>query len=152
MLKIIVAINNKNVIGLDGKMPWHVPEDLKHFRNTTLNQKLIMGRVTYENLPKTLDKREIYLVSKKLKGENVITDLEKFLIDEENSSNLYFICGGAQIYKQAIPYTSEIILSRIDNDIDGDTYFPLTYLDEFELIDSEVKDTFTIERYQRKGK
>lgn len=151
MFKIIVAINNKAVIGLNDTMPWHVPEDLKHFKETTLHQNLVMGRVTYENLPKKLQDRKVYVVSKTLEGNNIIHDFNSFLEDHKNSPDVYYIGGGANIYKQAMAFTDEIILSRIDNDLDGDTFFPLDSLSDFNLQKTIKKDTFTIEYYKRKG-
>ena len=78
MLSIIVAVNKKGVIGLKDTMPWHVPEDLKHFKKTTLNHNLVMGRVTYENLPKKLVDRKMWLVSRTLSGPHVINDFQDF--------------------------------------------------------------------------
>ena len=151
MLKIIVAVNNKSVIGLEGTMPWHVPEDLKHFKETTLHQNLIMGRVTYENLPTKLKDRNIFVVSKTLKGQDIINDFTSFLENHRNSPDVYYIGGGAHIYKQALDFTDEIILSRIDNDKNGDTFFPLDQLKDFSLYKTVKKNTFTIEYYKRKG-
>lgn len=151
MLKIIVAINNKAVIGLKDVMPWHLPEDLKHFKETTLNQKVVMGRITYENLPGKLENRDMYIVSRRLKGAKIINDFQAFLEKEADSDDCYYIGGGADIYKQALPYTDEIILSRINNDLDGDTFFPVSELESFVLEKKVNKETFTIEYYKRKG-
>lgn len=152
MFKIIVAVNNKGVIGLDDTMPWHVPEDLKHFKQTTLHQNLVMGRITHENLPGKLKDRNIFIVSKTLKGNNIINDFKSFLENHKDSSEVYFIGGGANIYKQAIDYSDEIILSRIDNDLEGDTFFPMEKLKDFKLDKCEQKDTFLIEYYKREGR
>lgn len=149
MFKIIVAVNNNNVIGKDGAMPWHNPEDLNHFRQTTLNHALIMGRKTIEGLPKKLDKRMIYAVSRNPKIENRVENIESFLKEHEKSSEVYYVAGGAEIYRLALPYTKEIILSRINNDSEGDTYFPMGWLDGFKLTEVVKKETFTIERYIR---
>lgn len=152
MFKIIVAINNKNVIGLKDKMPWHLPEDLKHFKKTTLNKNLVMGRITYENLPKKLVDRNIFIVSRKLEGNNVINNFEEFLKQEESTDEVFYIGGGANIYNQALKFTDEIILSRIDNNLDGDTFFPVEHLKNFSLDKKIKKDGFAIEFYKRKGR
>lgn len=150
MLSIIVAVNKKGVIGLKDTMPWHVPEDLKHFKKTTLNHNLVMGRVTYENLPKKLVDRKMWLVSRTLSGPYVINDFQDFLIKEKDSKELYYIAGGAEIYQQALDYSQEIILSRINNELEGDTFFPLNKLKDFTLSKIVEMDTFTIEYYNRK--
>lgn len=152
MFKIIVAINNKAVIGLNDTMPWHLPEDLKHFKNSTLNQNLVMGRITYENLPKKLEDRKVFIVSRQLKGEQIINNFDAFLKEHQYSDEVYFIGGGADIYKQALEYTDEIILSRINNDLDGDTFFPVEQLESFCLDKTVDKKSFTIEYYKRKGR
>lgn len=150
MLKIIVAVNNKGVIGHNNKMPWHVPADLKHFKKTTLHQNVIMGRVTFDHLPVTLKNRNVFIVSKSRKGAHVINDLTSFLKQHEYSNETYYVAGGAEIYKQSLPYVNEIILSKIDNDSDGDTFFPIESLKDFTLSDKINKEDFVINYYTRK--
>lgn len=124
MFKIIVAVNELGVIGKDNVMPWHCKEDLQHFRKTTVNQNLVMGRKTIDGLPKKLDKRKIFTVSRSLEGENIINDFEHFLKTHENTDEVFYIAGGAQIYKKALPYTKELLISKIPNRNTGDTHFP----------------------------
>ncbi|CAM3570600.1 dihydrofolate reductase [Erysipelothrix urinaevulpis] len=150
MFKIIVAVNKKNVIGKDGSMPWHNPEDLSHFRKTTLNQTLIMGRKTLEGLPKKLDKRSIYAVSRNPLIENRIADISTFLKEHEDDEQVYYVAGGAEIYRLALPYVQTIILSRINDESDGDTYFPASWLDGFSLDKVVEHETFAVEYYSRK--
>lgn len=150
MFTIIAAVNEKGVIGLENQMPWHVPEDLKHFRNTTLGKVLVMGRKTYDSLPKKLDQRQIKIVSKTLDGHNVIHDFEKFLKQYENSPDKIFIAGGSEIYKQSLPYVSEMILSRIPNQLDGDRFFPDFSKDDFYKYKVTEYETFSVEYYRRK--
>lgn len=150
MFTIIAAINEKGVIGLKNQMPWHVPEDLKHFRNTTLGKVLVMGRKTYDSLPKKLDQRQIKIVSKTLDGHNVIHDFEKFLKQYEKSPDKIFIAGGSEIYKQSLPYVSEMILSRIPNQLDGDRFFPDFSKDDFYKYKVTEYETFSVEYYRRK--
>lgn len=150
MFTIIAAINEKGVIGLKNQMPWHVPEDLKHFRNTTLGKVLVMGRKTYDSLPKKLDQRQIKIVSKTLDGHNVIHDFEKFLKQYEKSPDKIFIAGGSEIYQQSLPYVSEMILSRIPNQLDGDRFFPDFSKDDFYKYKVTEYETFSVEYYRRK--
>ncbi len=150
MFTIIVAVNEKGVIGKNNKMPWHVPEDLKHFRNITLGNVLVMGRKTYESLPGQLDQRDLKIVSRSLEGEHVIQDFEAFLKQYAESDEEIFIAGGSEIYRQSLPYVSQMIISRIPNDEDGDRFFPDFKESDFSLYKVEEHATFTVEYYQRK--
>ena len=137
MISISVAVAKNNVIGKDNKLLWHVSEDLKRFKKNTSNKKMIMGRKTFESLPGILPNREHIVVTRannfKVDSDKVtiINDLssliEKYLKCEEE----IFVIGGANIYKQLLPYTHKIYLTKIDEDFEGDTYFPEINYDEF---------------------
>lgn len=148
MIVLIAAMNNKRTIGLNGTMPWHNREDLQHFRKTTLNQKLLMGRKTYEGLPQKLDKRDIYIVSRNPDIENAVHDLHTFLRDFDKNETL-FVAGGGEIYQESMKYADKIVLSIIDDDTLGDTFFP--HIDDrmFKLVSTDVFDTFKLETYER---
>ena len=152
MIVLIAALNHKNTLGLQGKMPWHVPEDLKFFRSTTLHQKLVMGRKTFDGLPKTLDQRDIFVVTRREnpKYVNCVTDFEAFLKDYMNSEAVLYVAGGGEIYRQALPFANRLLISRIDNDVVGDTFFPEIDLAHFERIETVQKETFALEIYERK--
>ena len=146
MITLIAAMNNKRTIGLKGKMPWHNPEDLKHFKNYTMGKTLFMGRKTYEGLPNKLKGRNIKVVSNTLNGgiKNFL-DILKNSFDEE-----VIIAGGGEIYKLSLPYADKIVLSIIhDNDVLGDTFFP-KIPSSFKLYEETVYDTFTLQTYMRK--
>ena len=137
MISISVAVAKNNVIGKDNKLLWHVSEDLKRFKKNTSNKKMIMGRKTFESLPGILPNREHIVVTRdknfKVDSDKVtiVNDLssliEKYLKCEEE----IFVIGGANIYKQLLPYTHKIYLTKIDEDFEGDTYFPEINYDEF---------------------
>ena len=151
MLKIIVAINELGVIGKDNQMPWHCKADLQHFKRTTLDQKIVMGRKTVEGLPKKLDRRELYIVSHTLKGPHIINDFPEFLKQEAVSDTVYYIAGGAEIYRQALPYAQELLISKIPNHKEGDTHFPDFPKEDFNVSISE-ESGFTLYHYIRKDK
>ena len=128
MINIIAAASLNNVIGKDGAIPWHLPNDLKHFKEITLNHPVIMGRITFESILDSLGKplpgrRNIILSRSKTFSEyedvEVISSLEE--IDKENE---IFIIGGERIYSQTINLADRIYLTRVEEHIDGDTYFP----------------------------
>ncbi len=153
MLIIVAAIGKQGQLGLNKVMAWHNPEDLHFYKNLTLHQKVVFGRVTYENLPTTLPDREVYLVSKNpIENDRVhhISDFKKFCQDHQESDEVYYICGGETIYRQALPYANEFYLSMIDYNGPADTYFPEFTIHEFdvEIINFE---TFELYHCKRKG-
>ena len=111
-MKAIIAINKKGYIGKDDKLPWKCKEDLKHFKNLTMGCKLLVGRVTYESLPK-LKGREMIVVGK---GYNTLEQaLEK---------NPDWIIGGKRIYESTIHLCDELHISEINDETIGDTKIP----------------------------
>ena len=126
---IIAALNHRRTIGKDGDIPWHLPNDFKHFKETTLNKTIVMGRKTFASLPsqKPLPKRNNVILSKTLfeapgficcKSEKEILNLTK----EEDD---VYIIGGQNIYQVFLPLASQMILTVVDNDVVGDVFFPM---------------------------
>lgn len=149
MITLVLAINKKRTIGLDGVMPWRNKEDLKFFRRLTMNQKIVMGRKTVEGLPKSLDGRHILTVSRNAEIENSIQDFEAFLKEHENTKEQILICGGGEIYKQALPYAKKIYCSVIDDDTVGDTFFEPLDKKEFRRTEKIPFETFVLDIFER---
>ncbi len=126
-LAIIVARAKNGVIGVNNTLPWRLPEDLKHFKNTTLGHPIIMGRNTWESLGKALPGRRNIVVSRnpdyEANGAEVFTSLED-AIDACTGNEKVFIIGGAQIYDEALAYVDKLIITEVDIEVDGDAYFP----------------------------
>lgn len=129
MLSIIVAIANENVIGKDNKLIWHIPEDLKRFKQITDGHKIIMGRKTFESLGKILPNRKHIVLCNdmemNIKNKNVeilkdISQLDKYI----NSQEECFVIGGATIYRLLIPYANKMYITKINQNFKGDVYFP----------------------------
>ncbi len=129
MLSIIVAISKNNVIGKDNKLIWHLPEDLKRFKKLTTGHTIIMGRKTFESLGRVLPNRKHIVITNnanmQIEDENVelihdIKMLNKFINSEEE----HFIIGGATIYKLLMPYANKMYITRINEEFEGDVYFP----------------------------
>ena len=137
MISISVAVAKNNVIGKDNKLLWHISEDLKRFKQITSNKKMIMGRKTFESLPGVLPNREHIVVTRdknfKVDSDKVtiVNDLNSLLEKYSNCEEEVFVIGGAEIYKQLLPYTHKIYLTTIDETFDGDTYFPEINYTEF---------------------
>lgn len=129
MLSIIVAVAKNNVIGKDNKLIWHLPEDLKRFKQLTTGHTIIMGRKTFESLGRVLPNRKHIVLCNdanlEVENENVeviddIQLLNKYINSEEEN----FIIGGATIYKLLIPYANKMYITKINEEFEGDVYFP----------------------------
>lgn len=155
MISLIVAFCKDNrVIGINNKIPWHIKEDFIHFKNYTLNKTLIMGEQTFISIGRVLEKRKTIVATLNdftFNHEDVtIThDLIKTLKEYKNKDEELVVCGGATIYKLALPYVDKMIISEVKKHYDGDAYFPL-FEDDFELVNVEDKEEFIIKTYIRR--
>ena len=121
---IIAALNNKRVIGKDGKIPWHVSEDLKRFKQLTLGHVVLMGRNSFESLGKPLPgRRNVVLSSMKIEGIETFSSINAALDALKDQEKVYVI-GGGEIFGLFVERADEMLLTLIDNDLDGDTFFP----------------------------
>jgi dihydrofolate reductase len=139
MLSLIVAMDKNGVIGKDNDMPWgrSLPADLENFKKLTMNHIIIMGRKTFNSLPKILPGRIHLMMTKSdlvVKSINVISckTIEKALYFCEDTDA--FVIGGAEIYKLFMPYVERMYITRIEHEFEGDTYFPEIDLNEWELV------------------
>ena len=140
MLSISVAVAKNNIIGGDNRLLWHIPEDLKRFKENTMNKTMIMGRKTFESLPGILPGRTHVVLTRdksfKVDSENVIVmhSLEEILDNYSNTEEEAFIIGGGQFYTSTIDHCNKIYLTSINKDIEGDTYFPIINYDDWNII------------------
>lgn len=131
---IIVAIAKNNAIGKDNKLLWYLPNDLKHFKDVTTGHTVIMGRKTFDSVGKPLPKRRNIVVTRQpitIEGCEVVSSIEAALALCAGEEEV-FIVGGAEIYRQALHLTNRIYLTRVDQDFDGDTFFPQLNPNEWE--------------------
>lgn len=149
MLTIVVAHGNQRQIGLNNQMPWHNREDLLHFKTTTLHKTIVMGRKTFTSLPKPLPDRTILVATKQSLAISTIADFEAFCQQHQDSAEEIFVCGGAQLYRIALPYAKKLIISQIDYDGPADTYFPTFDEQQFHL-QLIQKESFLLKIYTRK--
>ena len=186
-LQAIAAMSLNRVIGRGNQLPWHLPEDFKWFKKTTTGHVVVMGRKTFESLPKPLPNRRTLVLTRH--PQSLITNhpeifgefrewrggghakkgFQLFIpkIGASNAGNLLvcnslnkihpaefatniFICGGAEIYAQALPFCSDLYLTLVKREVEGDTFFP-PFEDDFELVE-QILDTpeFCIRHYQNR--
>jgi len=126
MITLIAACSKNRVIGGDGKLLWHLPEDLKRFKSLTTGNPIVMGRKTYESIGKALPGRLNIILTKNrdFKADNCLIYNNIYdLLEIYQQSNL-FVIGGGEIYKMFLPFADKIELTLIDKDFEGDTFFP----------------------------
>jgi len=145
-------MSENRVIGRGGKIPWHLPEDFKWFKKTTMGHVIVMGRKTYESIGRALPGRETVVLTRGggvFPGARTARTLEQVGAGDEDGRKI-FICGGAEVYAQALPRCSDVYLTVVKQVVEGDAFFP-AFEEEFDLAE-EIADTaeFKILHYQRK--
>ncbi|WAC39365.1 dihydrofolate reductase [Pedobacter sp. SL55] len=124
---IVVAISSNNAIGKDNQLLWHLPADLKHFKNITSGHTIIMGRKTYDSIGKPLPNRRNIVITRQtglqLAGIEVVNSLDEALAFCKEETQV-FVIGGAEIYRQALPLAHKIELTRVHQEFDADAFFP----------------------------
>src|SRR3990167_9709871 len=129
MVSLIVALSENNVIGKEGGIPWYLPADLAHFKQTTMGHPIIMGRKTHESIGKSLPGRYNVVITrqenyKAADGCVVVHSLDEALaLPKVKAAAEVFIIGGAEIYKQSLPLADRIYLTRVLTKIEGDKFF-----------------------------
>lgn len=141
ILSLLVAASENNVIGKDNQLPWHLPNDLKYFKNLTWGMPILMGRKTFESIGKALPGRKSIVISRnsdwKHEGVEVVHSIEEAVGKAENYGvKEVFVIGGAEIFKTALPEAKRIYLTRIHHDFDGDVFFPELNKNEWALTSS----------------
>nr|AIA17765.1 Dihydrofolate reductase [uncultured bacterium] len=129
---LIAAISSNGVIGNKGKLPWHLPVDMEHFKQLTIPHPVVMGRKTYESIPakfRPLPERPNIVVTRNPaftadKGVLVTHSVELAIDLAQRTEDTVFVIGGGEIYQQALPLATHIYLTRVETIVEGDTYFP----------------------------
>lgn len=163
-VSVIVAATRNQVIGRDNQMPWHLPADLRYFKQCTLGKPIIMGRKTWESLGRPLPGRLNIVISRQLdtslEGAEVFADLATAIqrgqewASEQGVSEVMVI-GGGQIYQQAIELAQRVYLTRIDLELEGDAFFPVLDAQLWQKVSAEAHPAqndepgYTFEVWQR---
>ena len=150
-MKAIVAMARNRVIGLNGKMPWHLPEDFRWFKRATMGGALLMGRKTFDSIGKALPGRLSLVVTRgTLVADSLdvvpVHDLAAFKA-EDHAPREVWVAGGAEIYAQTLHQCTELYLSLVDAEPEGDTFFP-SFEEDFELAETILRQPeFEVRRY-----
>jgi len=156
IISIIAAMSENRVIGMEGRLPWHLPNDLKRFRSLTLGHAVIMGRKTHEGIGKALPGRKNIVVTRQTgyrsEGCFIVPDLPGAFAECSDDAEV-FILGGQELFQQAMPISDRIYLTIVRATITGDKRFP-EITDDFIVVKrEEAEDRFplTFVMYERRG-
>lgn len=142
VLSAIVAMDENRVIGLDNKMPWHLPADLKHFKTVTAGHPVLMGRKTFHSIGKPLPNRTNIILTRdpQFSAQDclVVSQIEVALsMANELDQNEVFVIGGAEVYRQLLPRVQRLYLTIVHHQFHGDTFFPEWKAEEWREISRE---------------
>ena len=151
-LALIVAIGKNRVIGKEGKLPWHISEDLKRFKRLTTGHTVLMGRKTWESLGKPLShRRNVVITSTPIPGVECYANIDNALVALKDQEHV-FVIGGARVYADTLRRADELYLTFVDQTIEGDAYFP-EYEEQlqrkFKIVEREKKEGYEFVDYVR---
>lgn len=161
-IAIIAAIGKNGELGKDGKLPWHLPEDLKYFKRMTMDHVVVMGRKTYESIPKKLEGRTIIVLTTQIDYKLKYDDEDALVFNSVGEIIHYcyshdvetlYVAGGGAMYKHFLPLADQLYLTQVDAEFDADVYFPELHKDEWQLRSTKwasAQDTYCFEYYERK--
>ena len=125
-VSLVVAASTNNVIGRDRGLPWHLPDDLRHFKRLTVGKPVVMGRRTYESIGRPLPDRQNIVMTRDAdyvaEGCDVVTSVDEAL-DTARGAEEVMVIGGGQVYRDFLPRADRIYLTRVQADVEGDTFF-----------------------------
>jgi len=148
---LIAAVARNGVIGADGGIPWHLPEDFAHFKAATLGHTLVMGRATYESIGRPLPGRTTIVLTRdqdwSADGVIVASSLRRALAMAEGD---IYVAGGAAVYEAALPYADAQVISEVDQEPAGDTFYPAFDPTEWVEVGRVPHDGFTVVTRRRR--
>jgi dihydrofolate reductase len=138
-ISLVVAAANNNGIGKDGKLPWHLPNDLKHFKNVTWGMPIIMGRKTFESLGKPLPGRKNIVITRqsgwRADGTVAVRSIEDALfVAGQTDAKEAMVIGGGEVFKTVFDKARRVYMTRIDAEPESDTFFPAIHPDTWWLV------------------
>ncbi len=145
-ISIVVAMAANGVIGQDNELPWHLPADLKHFKQTTMGKPILMGRKTWESIGRPLPGRTNIVITRDSSyyaAGCIVVDSIEAAISAAGEQDEVMVIGGAELYRQVLPYADTIYLTRIHERFEGDTRFPEipdTEWQQLERVDHEADE------------
>ncbi len=147
-------MDKNNVIGKDNDLPWRLPADLAYFKKVTTGHAIVMGRKTFDSIGKPLPNRENIVITRNseftMEGCTVLHSIEEFLsLAKQREQEELFVIGGAAIFKELMDNVDKLYITFIDEEVEGDTYFPEIDQEKWELVSEEkgIKDEKNVYDY-----
>jgi len=150
-ITVLAAVGANLVIGRDGDMPWHLPEDLAHFKATTMGHTLLMGRKTYDSIGRALPGRRTIVITRQpgwhAPSVEVAHSLPEALALAGPAD--VFVVGGSEVYRQALPFADQMLLTEIEQSPEGDVYFPAFEPADWHETSRDPHDGYSFVTYTR---
>lgn len=144
-LMLVAAVAKNQVIGNDGGLPWSLPEDMKHFRAVTTGHAILMGRKTHESIGRALPNRRNIVITRdagaRFEGCETASSLEEAIALARTTDDCPRVVGGGAIYAAALPYATDLMLTEIDREVEGDVRFPQWDRARFEQVEARKGET-----------
>jgi dihydrofolate reductase len=151
-ITVLAAVGTNLAIGHEGKMPWHLPADLAHFKTTTMGHTILMGRKTYESIGRALPGRRTIVITRQQGWHAPSVEVAHSLPEAlflSGPADL-FVIGGSDVYRQALPFADQMLLTEIDQAPEADTFFPDFDRAEWNETAREPQDGFAFVTYVRR--
>ncbi|MBI4450197.1 dihydrofolate reductase [Candidatus Uhrbacteria bacterium] len=156
MISIIAAVATNGCIGINGKLPWHIPEDFEHFKRHTIGKVVLMGRKTWESLPpkyRPLPGRANVVITHQKGPQGSFFGAEVYhSIDEALAAHVdddVFVIGGTQLYRQTLDRADRLMITHVDQIVNGDVFFPEINAQQWFVTIRDAHDGFTFTTYER---
>jgi len=149
---LLAAVGANHVIGRDGEMPWHLPEDLAHFKATTMGHTLVMGRKTYDSIGRALPGRRTIVMTSQIGWHAPSVEVAHSLAEALALAGPteVFIVGGGDVYQQAMPFADRLMLTEVDQSPEGDVVFPTIEPAHWRETARQAHEGFAFVTYERK--
>ncbi len=151
---LIAALGRNRVIGRDGTMPWHLPEDLKRFKALTMGHPMIMGRKTFESIGRPLPGRRSIVITRDRTWRHEGVEVAHSFVEALSLAGpqaRVFVVGGGEVYAEALPFADRLDLTEVDATPDGDTWFPEWDRSAWQATTRDDRDGFAFVSYERVG-
>jgi dihydrofolate reductase len=151
-ISLIAAVARGGVIGADGALPWHLPEDFAFFKRTTMGHPLVMGRRTFDSIGRALPGRRTIVITRQRDWHHPDVETAHSLpeaLSLAGPADEVFVAGGGQVYEEAMPYAHRLLVTEVDRQVDGDVTFPPIEPGTWRETSREARDGFAWVTYER---
>ena len=150
-ITVLAAVGANLVIGRDGTMPWHLPQDLAHFKAVTMGHTMVMGRKTYDSIGRALPGRRTIVITRQEAWHAPSVEVAHSLPEALALAGPadVFIIGGSEVYRQAMPFADQMLLTEVDQSPEGDAYFPTFAPEDWRQTAREAHEGFAFVTYER---